>query len=269
MRGTATGHKHWLNRITRSGRRNLERNNEFMQDRRDFLKTLVIGAAGLVVLPRPAFSQTNDAWSRVYPQILARIKSQTFPKKDFDITKYGAKAGVQNDSSDAISKAIAACSNAGGGHVFVPAGEFLTGAVHLKSNVNLYIAKGATLKFSTDASKYPIVATRFEGMECMNVSPFIYAFEQTNIAITGEGTLDGQSNNDHWWNWHGSARFGGKEGMPNQKAARARLYKMMEDGVPVKDRGFGQANRLRPNFIQPHRCKNVLIEGIKIVNSPM
>jgi polygalacturonase len=240
-----------------------------MQNRRDFLKTLVIGTAGFAVLPRLSFGQTRDAWDTVYPQILARIKPPTFPKKDFNITKYGAKEGIANDSSAAIAAAIAACNKAGGGRVVIPAGEFLTGALHLKSNVNLYLAKGTTLKFSTDASKYPIVATRFEGMECMNVSPFIYAFEQTNVAITGEGTLDGQSNNDHWWNWHGSTNYGGKAGEPNQKAARARLYKMMEDGVPVRDRVFGEADRLRPNFIQPHKCKNVLIEGIKIVNSPM
>ena len=240
-----------------------------MYDRRDFLKTLMIGAAGIAILPRVSFGQSTDAWATIYPQILGRIKAPVFPKKDFDITKYGAKPGVGNDISDAMAKAIEACNKAGGGRVVVPEGEFMTGAVHLRSNVNLYLSKGATLKFSTDAAKYPIVATRFEGMECMNVSPFIYALDQTNIAVTGEGTLDGQSNKDHWWNWHGSARYGGKDGMPNQKAARARLYKMMQDGVPVKDRVFGEADRLRPNFIQPHRCKNVLIEGVKIVNSPM
>src|SRR5438445_9638809 len=98
-----------------------------MSDRRDFLKTLLMGAAGLAVLPRITFGQTKDAWETVYPQILARIKPPVFPKKDFDITKYGAKAGVQNDSADAISKAIDACSKAGGGRVAVPAGEFLTG----------------------------------------------------------------------------------------------------------------------------------------------
>ena len=85
-------------------------------------------------------------------------------------------------------------------------------------------------------------------MECMNVSPFIYAFEQENVAITGEGTLDGQSNNEHWWNWHGNPKYGWKEGMPNQQAARARLYKMMEDGVPVSDRVFGDGQLLAAKF---------------------
>ncbi len=239
-----------------------------MTTRREFLMSVAVGAAGLAVLPRFVLA-TDDPWSTLYSQIRARIKPPVFPKRDFLITKFGARAGAKIDSTTPIANAIDACHKAGGGRVIVPAGEFTTGAVHLKSNVNLYLAKGATLKFSTDASKYPIVATRFEGMECMNVSPFIYALDQTNIAITGEGTLDGQGSNDHWWNWHGNPAFGWKDGQPNQKTARARLYKMMEDGVAVKDRVFGPADRLRPNFIQPHRCKNVLIEGVRIFNSPM
>jgi polygalacturonase len=106
-------------------------------------------------------------------------------------------------------------------------------------------------------------------MELMNYSPFIYAFEQTNIAITGEGTLDGQSDQEHFWLWNGNQKYGWKEGMPNQRAARAKLYKMMEDGISVEKRVFGEGSYLRPNFIQPYRCKNILIEGVSIVNSPM
>jgi polygalacturonase len=229
----------------------------------------MIGTAGVVILPRMVSGQIKTAWDTDYPRILGRIKPPTFRKQDFVITKFGAKTGVSNDSTAAIAAAIDACTKAGGGRVVVPAGEFLTGAVHLKSNVNLYIAKGATLKFDTDSSKYPTVFTRWEGMECMNISPFIYAFEQKNVAITGEGTLDGQSNNEHWWLWHGDAKYGWKNGLPSQRAARAKLYEMMEKGVPVNDRVFGDGSYLRPNFIQPYRCKNVLIEGVTIVNSPM
>ncbi|MEO6655080.1 MAG: glycoside hydrolase family 28 protein, partial [Pyrinomonadaceae bacterium] len=239
-----------------------------MYNRREFLQTLMVGGAGLALFPSFTYGQA-DRWTTEYNQILSRIKPPKFRKKDLSILKFGAKEGGGVDCCDAINQAIDECSRTGGGRVVVSKGVFLTGAIRLKSNVNLHVSKGATLKFSPDASKYPIVATRFEGMECMNVSPFIYAFEQTNVAVTGEGTLDGQSNNEHWWNWHGSTSFGGKAGEPNQKAARARLYKMMEDGTSVKDRVFGPDDRLRPNFIQPHRCKNVLVEGVNIINSPM
>lgn len=241
-----------------------------MKDRREFLKTIVIGSAGLALMPQLAFGQAKSAWETVYPEILSRIRPPKFAKRDFTITKFGAVANGKTDCTSAFAKAIDACNKAGGGRIVVPKGEFLTGAIHLKSNVNLHISKGATVKFSQDENKYlPLVFSRWEGMECMNYSPFIYAFEQTNIAITGEGTLDGQSDNTNWWHWNGKKDYGWKEGMPNQRAGRAKLYKMMDDGVPVMDRVFGPESYLRPQFIQPYKCKNVLIEGVTILRSPM
>src|SRR5437660_6815390 len=128
-------------------------------------------------------------WNSV-PPILARIKPPKFPSRDFNITKFGAVADGKSDSTEAIRKSITACNAAGGGRVVVPAGVFLTGAIHLKSNVNLYVSEGATLKFIPDPAKYlPLVYTRFEGTECMNYSPLIYAFEQENIAVTGSRPL--------------------------------------------------------------------------------
>jgi len=199
-----------------------------------------------------------------YERVLARIKAPTFPAKDFPITDFGATVGSP-DSSDAITKAIAAANAAGGGRVVIPAGEWFTGAIHLKSNVNLHVSKGATLKFLTDPKKYPIVFTRWEGVELMNVSPFIYAWEQENIAITGEGTLDGQADWDSWWGWNKK-----EPGVaPRQRIAREKLLKMGETNVPVAERVFGPEDHLRPNFIQPYRCKNILIEGVTIIRSPM
>jgi polygalacturonase len=230
------------------------------------------GAGAALVLPQIGFAQTGaaDAWTTEYPKILARIKAPKFKKKDFLITKYGAAADGKTFATEAIRKAVEACHKAGGGRVVVPAGEFLTGAIHLKSNVNLHVSKGATLKFSTDPKDYaPLVFTRWEGMEMMGLSALIYAFEQTNIAVTGEGTLDGQAANENWWFWKGNKEGGWREGMPNQKAARAKLYELMEKGAPAGERVFGADSYLRPQFIQPYRCKNVLIEGVKIVNSPM
>jgi len=238
------------------------------QNRREFIVTFTIGAAGLALAPRLGFGQT-DPWKTEYPQILARIKPPSFPKKDFNILKYGAKPGGTFDCREAINSAIDACAKAGGGRVVVPAGEFLTGAIRLRSNVNLYVSKGATLKFSTDPKAYlPLVHTRWEGMELMHLSPLIYAFEQTNVAITGEGTLDGQGRS-FFWKWHGNPNYGGDPNVLSQRPARARLYEMMDKGVPVAERIFGEGYYLRPQFVQPYRCKNVLIEGVKIVDSPM
>ncbi|ACB77543.1 glycoside hydrolase family 88 protein [Opitutus terrae] len=201
-------------------------------------------------------------WSD-YEAVLARIQPPTFPDRDFPITDFGAKPDA--DCTDAIRAAIDACHQAGGGRVVVPAGEWLTGAIHLRSNVNLHVAKGATLRWVFDLAKYPIVFTRWEGVECMNFSPFIYAWEQENIAITGEGTLDGGSDWSTWWGWNDK-----RDGTaPKQRAARNRLIQMGETNVPVAERVFGANDFLRPNFVQPYRCKNILIEGVSIIRSPM
>lgn len=240
-----------------------------MQNRREFITTFSIGAAGLALFPRVAFAH-HDPWKTEYPKILARIRPPKFKKRDFSILKFGAKAGGTHDCREEINAAIDACHKAGGGRVVIPAGEWLTGAIRLMSNVNLHVSKGAILKFSTDPRSYmPIVHTRWEGMELMHLSPLIYAYEQTNIAITGEGTLDGQSDNEHWWPWNGRPQYGWKDGMSQQRPDRNALFKMAEDGVPVRDRVFGEGHYLRPQFIQPYRCQNVLIDGVTIQNSPM
>jgi polygalacturonase len=223
--------------------------------------------AGAALSRRRAFA-TNDPWA-LHAEILKRIQAPRFPVKVFAISKYGAKADGKTDCTGAFRKAIEEASRAGGGRVIVPAGVYLSGAMHLKSNVSLVVEKDATIKFFTDPKFYPIVLTRFEGLECMNYSPLIYALDQTNVAVIGEGTLDGQSSQEHWWPWKGNARGGSKQGTPNQLKAREELVGMAERGVPVEQRVFGDGACLRPMFVQPYRCTNVLIEGITITNSPM
>ncbi|MEO7996106.1 MAG: glycoside hydrolase family 28 protein [Gemmatimonadaceae bacterium] len=212
-------------------------------------------------------------WERV-PSILARIKAPSIPKRDFDITKFGAKAAAPNDnsldSSSAITAAIAACAKAGGGRIVVPEGRFVTGPIHLQSKMELHVAKGATLVFVTDPLRYlPPVLTRFEGVECYNYSPLIYAVDATDVAVTGEGTLDGQADATTWWPWKGSDLFGWKTGMPMQVPARDKLFAMAESNAPVKERVMSTGSYLRPSFVQTYNCQNVLIEGVTIKRSPM
>ena len=214
-----------------------------------------IAALFLSLLTLSLHAETTE-WAQV-PQILARIVAPTFPARDFDITKFGAVADGKTDCTAAIAKAIDACAEAGGGSVIVPAGEFLTGAIHLESNVDLHLEKNSVLKFSTDPNAYlPVVFTRFEGTELYNLSPLIYALGQSNIAVTGEGTLDGQADESNWLAWKNSS-------------SRKQLTKMAEDNVPVEQRQFGVNNHLRPDFIEFNRCQNILIEGVKIRRSPM
>lgn len=249
-------------------------------NRREFLAELAVRTGGLLLAPaiaggctataaRAAADSTATGWDLV-PSILQRIVPPVFPNRDFPVTNFGAKGDGQTDCTRAFSDAIAACSRAGGGRVVVPSGRFASGAIHLASNVNLHVESGATIAFSPDPAKYlPVVLTRFEGVEVMGYSPLIYAVDCQNVAVTGSGTLDGGADNDHWWPWKGTTAFGWKAGEPNQNPARTRLFQMAEQGVAPPSRVFGDGSYLRPSFIQPYRCRNVLVEGVRIVKSPM
>jgi polygalacturonase len=214
---------------------------------------------------------SEEAWARA-DDIAGQVKAPVFPNRVFDITRFGAKADGTTLNTAAIARAIAECARSGGGRVLVPAGTFLTGAIHLKSHVELHVAEGATLKFDTNPASYPIVFTRWEGMELMNYSPLIYAYQEKNIGITGRGTLDGQGSAEHWWAWKGpwggKTAYGWNEGMPDQRPARKKLFDMAEAAVPVQDRVFGEGSMLRPPFIQPYLCENVLIADVRVRNSP-
>jgi polygalacturonase len=202
--------------------------------------------------------RVNAGWEQV-SKIQSKINAPKFPERDFKITDFGAVGDGQTDCTEAFKKAILAANKAGGGRVVVEAGSFLTGAIHLRSNVNLYVSEGATIEFSVDPNKYlPVVYTRFEGVECMNYSPLVYAYEQENIAITGKGTLDGQASYENWWGW---TRTAGDDVRESRNQGQA--------GVPVEERVFGAGKKLRPNMIQPYKCKNILIEDVTIRNSPM
>lgn len=240
-------------------------------DRRAFIHRAGAAAALSFCGNTFASGSSAEAWQRA-ADIARNIRPPVIPARVFDIRKFGAVPDGTTLNTGAIARAIEACAQAGGGRVVVPAGTFLTGAIHLKSNVNLHVEEAATLRFDTNPASYPLVFTRWEGMELMNYSPLIYARREKNIAITGKGTLDGQSSEQHWWKWKGrwggTVPYGWTEGMPDQRPARARLFQMAEDGVPVEQRVFGDGSMLRPPFIQPYECENVLIEDIRVRNSP-
>jgi polygalacturonase len=233
-------------------------------------------AIGAVLLAPPCngAEPTAAGWESV-PAILARIKPPQFPRGAVTVDRFGARGDGKTDCKPAFDRAIAACARMGGGRVIVSRGEWLVnGPIHLKSGVNLHLLAGATVRFGVDPAHYlPPVFTRFEGTELMNYSPLVYAIDQENVAITGEGTLDGQASAKAWWpwkgKWGGDVDHGWREGEPSQIASVARLGELSDAGAPPEERMFGDKGLLRPNFIQFYRCKNVLIEGVTVTNSPM
>jgi polygalacturonase len=190
------------------------------------------------------------------PFPMPQLERPTFPDRTFDIRDHGAVAlggaePVKNTA--AINGAIEAAHRAGGGKVLIPAGEWLTGPIHLLSQVNLHVAEGAIVRFSEDRQDYlPVVRQRYEGVEAYNYSPLIYAYRVKNAAITGGGILDGRGK--HWWDW--------RTVQPRAEATR----------VPLSRRIFGKGagvEGMRPNFVVFWQSENVLVEGLTLNDGPM
>jgi polygalacturonase len=221
--------------------------------------------AGLLAqgLPFLAFSQVPTTNHHVRA-ILSRIKPPAFVKNDYVITYYGIQQQEQldtlTDARPAIQAAIEECSKNGGGRVVVPPGEYcVKGAIHLRSGVNLHIAKGAALRFSVNPQDYlPTVLVRWEGTRCMNYSPLIYALNAKNIGITGGGTIDGQAEK-FWFTWK-----------KLQEPDKAMLRKLgnTPDSIVSEQRIFGEGHFLRPDLVQFFGCRNIVIEGVTLKGSP-
>ncbi len=229
----------------------------------------------------PKKTVTKTPWQQA-DSIIGEIRQTQFPDRVFDISDFGAKAFRPDQkvqlAHDAINLAITVCNQAGGGTVLVPADSiYVCGPITMLSNVNLRVEKGAELRFSTNQSLYfPAVLTRWEGIDCYNAHPLIYAYGAENIAITGEGLLDAQGSNTAWWPMNGSPRFGWKPGMISQsgtdgdrtKGPRAKLLEWGEKQVPMHERVFGPKDGMRPQFVNFYRCNRVLIQGVTLQNSP-
>ena len=177
-------------------------------------------------------------------------KDPTFPELTVKITDFGAKEGVL--ATDAINSAIASVSEQGGGHVVVPRGNWVSGAIRLASRVDLHFEDGARLEFDPDPDNYPVVFTAYEGIRCYNYSPLIYGHRIENAAVTGKGYLEG--NGPEWWKW------------AKNLTGRDILY---FDRRPVEERVYGTPElALRPMFLQILESKNILISDITLHDSP-
>lgn len=213
---------------------------------------------------------TKKAWKEC-KRIERQIKKTKFPNRTYVITDFGAKAEVPDEPChEAINLAITKCFLDGGGKVVIPSGNFYVGPIVLKSNVNLHLEEGAHLKFIPEQELYfPAVKTRWEGVDCYNAHPLIYADGETNIAITGKGVIDGQAGNENWWYMCGHSRFGWKEGLISQKkGGRDRLFHFAENLVPVYKRKMTPQDALRPQLINLNHCDRILIEDVTLTNSP-
>ena len=190
------------------------------------------------------------------------------PAAYFNVVDYGAVADGRTKDTAAIAKAVAACSAAGGGTVFFPAGRYLTGSIMLESNITLWLDAGSELLYSGDPADSPIVQSRWESTNAYTHAPLIYANGKENIAVSGRGTINGQGSN--WW-WR-NGTYDRSRAAETKPALDSwlRLYDRIEAGEKPGPAEFRlAAEYLRPSLVQLYNCRNVLVEGVTLTESPM
>lgn len=207
---------------------------------------------------------------KIFFSIIFCLSILAIQAKIYDIKSLGADTSGKVACTDLIKQSIKNASAEGGGTIYFPAGTYLTAAIHLESNITLDIESGAVLKFSTTFEDYlPFVKVRWEGVFMNSLSPLIYADKAENITIKGRGVIDGQG---HTW-WKESRRLIDEIRKDGKTSATNKLQQMWLDankGIKVSPYYESTLERkfFRPPFIQFHESKNILIEGITIINSP-
>lgn len=205
--------------------------------------------------------------------ILERIQRPKIPAAWYPVSAFGVVPDSGQIQTGLLQKAIDRVSENGGGRLLVPAGHYRTGALRLKSGVELHLASEDTvITFVNEdvEDHYPVVFSHWESTPCYNFSPLLYACDAHDIALTGKGILDGGADLQHWWDWHHQVEEAWSADKKDlQLEDRKALRRMNAEGVPVEERVFGPGHFLRPPFVQTIRCKRVLLKGVTLKNSPM
>lgn len=189
--------------------------------------------------------------------ILSHVTGARISSRSVSVLEYGARPDGQKDCLPAIRSAIRAAAQEGEGRIVFPAGVYyLRGPIVLESNVTLHLDSGAVLRFDPTPSLYPLVKSSWEGTFLSNYSPMIYGYRLRNVAITGQGTIDGNA----------MATF--STWRPLQATDRALSREMNHKETPESERVFGPGHFLRPHLIQLYECEAITLEGVKITNSP-
>ncbi|MBN2089312.1 glycoside hydrolase family 28 protein [candidate division KSB1 bacterium] len=219
------------------------------------------------------------------PFDMPELKIPSFSTQTFNIQEFGAVGDGLTMNTKAMARAIETCAKAGGGRIIIPAGIWLTGPLFLKSSVNLHLEKGAILLFSRNFDDYPLASSSYEGIEQIRCTSPINAVDVENIAITGEGIIDGAGDawrpvkkfkmtSKQWTDLLASGGMVNKDKSiwwPTAAAMRGEEYlaDLRNKNIPLNIENVMPAHDfLRPVLVRLTNCKNVLLDGPTFQNSP-
>ena len=217
------------------------------------------------------------------PFEMPEIEPPTFPDYSVNIKDFGAIGDGKFLCTESFKNAIEELSSKEGGILIVPAGVWLTGPIELKSNINLHLEMGAVIQFSGDDALFPIIKASFEGLETFRCQSPLSATNATNIAVTGNGVIDGNGQywrpvkrakvTDNQWN-EILKRPGGVVSkkdywVPNEGYAKAEEKANMNVVIAETEEEWIEYKRfLRPVMVNFINCKNIYLQGVIFQNSP-
>lgn len=254
-----------------------------MENMKSVLSILLFCSSFFFPEQNTAQEKNMDYYMQHAPFSMPKIVIPVFAEKRYLITDYAAVNDAKTLNTTAFEKAIAACSNGGGGQVIVPAGIWLTGPIEMKSNVNLHLEHGAVIQFTKDHSQYPIIKAGSK-TNSLTTAPLIYGYDLVNIAITGDGIIDGAG--DSWRpvkkekttpaQWNEITKGGvisndGKIWWPSLDAINGEEYlKKLKQRVdkPTAADYLPARDFLRPYMVYFVNCTNVLLQDVTLRNSP-
>ncbi len=245
-------------------------------------KTILLATFALMTLCSTA-QDRYAGFAKNLPFDMPKVSAPVFPSREVSITQYGAVGDGETLCTDAFAKAIDALAKQGGGRLVVPRGIWHTGPIVLKSNINLHLEMGAVILFAADETLYPIIETSFEGLDTRRCQSPLSGFNLVNVAITGQGVIDGNGRywrplkkskvtESQWKEFTSGTGVVTKSGywVPSEGYAKGEASANMNvpQGMKTADDWNSIKRFLRPVMVSLVKCKNVLLQDVIFQNSP-